>query len=79
MCLSIPVRIVKIEGDIAMVSAGGTVFTAGLQLLHDVEPGDYVLLHAGFAIQKITDDEASEIMSLLGEIEGTDKKQDEIH
>ncbi|MCU0455898.1 MAG: HypC/HybG/HupF family hydrogenase formation chaperone [Bacteroidales bacterium] len=76
MCLSIPVRIIEIEGDTARVSAGGTVFTAGLQLVQDAKPGDYVLLHAGFAIQKITDEEASEILSLLDEMEDPDKKQE---
>lgn len=75
MCLSIPVRIVEIEGDTAKVSAGGTIFTAGMQLVQDARPGDYVLLHAGFVIQKISDEEASEILSLLGEIEDSDKKE----
>lgn len=78
MCLSIPVRIVEIEGDTARVSAGGTIFTAGMQLVQDANPGDYVLLHAGFAIQKISDEEASEILSLLDEIEDSDKRN-EIH
>jgi hydrogenase expression/formation protein HypC len=69
MCLSVPVKILTIEGDMAEVSAGGTVFKAGLQLLEDVKPGDYVLLHAGFAIQKITGEEASEISDILKEID----------
>lgn len=79
MCLSIPVKIVEIEGDTARVSAGGTIFTAGLQLVQDARPGDYVLLHAGFAIQKISEEEASEIQSLLDEIEDPEKNKDEIH
>jgi len=53
----------------ADVSVGGTIFKAGLQLLDDVKPGDYVLLHAGFAIQKIKEDEAREILGLLEEME----------
>jgi len=69
MCLSIPVRIISIEGDMAEVSAGGTVFKAGLQLVEDVKPGDYVLLHAGFAIQKISGEEASEISDILKEMD----------
>ena len=55
MCLSIPARIVKIEGMIADVSVGGTIFKAGLQLVDDAGEGDYILLHAGFAIQKISE------------------------
>jgi len=53
----------------ADVSAGGAIFRAGLQMLDDVKPGDYVLLHAGFAIQKIDEEEALETIRLLGEIQ----------
>jgi len=69
MCLSIPVKVIKVEGDMADVSAGGAIFRAGLQMLDDVKPGDYVLLHAGFAIQKIDEEEALETIRLLGEIQ----------
>lgn len=68
MCLSIPVQILSIEGDMAEVSAGGTVFRAGLQMIGNVSPGDYVLLHAGFAIQKISEEEAEETLRILREI-----------
>ncbi len=69
MCLSIPARIISIDGSMAEVSAGGTVFKAGLQMVEDVIVGDYILLHAGFAIQKISEEEASETMKLLKEME----------
>ncbi|HRT47587.1 MAG TPA: HypC/HybG/HupF family hydrogenase formation chaperone, partial [Bacteroidales bacterium] len=62
MCLSLPAKVIEVNGDMADVSVGGTIFKAGLQLLDDVKPGDYVLLHAGFAIQKIKEDEAREIL-----------------
>jgi hydrogenase expression/formation protein HypC len=68
MCLSIPVKIISIDGDMAEVSAGGTIFRAGMQMVEDVRPGDYVLLHAGFAIQKISAEEAEETLKLLREI-----------
>jgi len=68
MCLSLPARVIEIAGDMASVSVGGTLFKAGLQLLDDVKPGDYVLLHAGFAIQKINQVEAEEILRLLEEM-----------
>jgi hydrogenase expression/formation protein HypC len=68
MCLSIPVKIISIEGSMAEVSAGGTIFRAGMQMIEDAAPGDYVLLHAGFAIQKISTEEAEETMRLLREI-----------
>ena len=54
----------------AEVSVGGIVFKAGLQILDDVNVGDYVLLHAGFAIQKIREEEAEEILRIIeGETE----------
>jgi len=68
MCLSIPVQILSIEGDMAEVSAGGTIFRAGPQMIGNVSPGDYVLLHAGFAIQKISEEEAEETLRILREI-----------
>jgi hydrogenase expression/formation protein HypC len=71
MCLSLPAKIIEINGDMADVSVGGTVFKAGLQLLDDVKPGDYVLLHAGFAIQKINETEAMEMLRLLEEMENS--------
>lgn len=68
MCLSIPARIISIDGNMAEVSAGGAVFKAGLHLLENPEPGEYILLHAGFAIQKISEKEALETLELLKEI-----------
>lgn len=68
MCLSIPARIRDIEGETATVEVGGNLYRAGLQMLDDVQPGDYVLLHAGFAIQKISDREAQETLQLLREM-----------
>ncbi|MGQ9620537.1 MAG: HypC/HybG/HupF family hydrogenase formation chaperone [Bacteroidales bacterium] len=69
MCLSLPAKVIEINGDMADVSVGGTVFKAGLQMLDGVKPGDYVLLHAGFAIQKINEKEAGEILRILDEME----------
>jgi hydrogenase expression/formation protein HypC len=69
MCLSIPARIVEIDGNMAEVSVGGTIFKAGLQMVENVKVGDYILLHAGFAIQKISVKEASETLKLLNEMD----------
>lgn len=68
MCLSIPARIISIDGDMAEVSAGGAVFRAGLQMIENVNVGDYILLHAGFAIQKISEEDASETLKLFREM-----------
>lgn len=69
MCLSIPARIVSIEGSMADVSAGGTIFKAGMQMIENPEVGDYILLHAGFAIQKISEEDAAETLKVLREID----------
>ena len=60
MCLSIPAKIEKIDGETAVCSVGGSSLTAHLQLLseEDLSPGDYVLVHTGFAIQKLDEEEA---------------------
>lgn len=76
MCLSVPAKVVKIEGLMADVSVGGAVFRAGLHMIENVSVGDYILLHAGFAIQKISEKEALETIRLLKEIEDAG---DEIH
>jgi hydrogenase expression/formation protein HypC len=69
MCLSIPARIVSIEGNMAKVSAGGALFDAGLQMIENPVVGDYILLHAGFAIRKIRVKEAEETLRLLEEMD----------
>ncbi|MCX7954321.1 MAG: HypC/HybG/HupF family hydrogenase formation chaperone [Bacteroidales bacterium] len=68
MCLSIPCKVVSIENDKAVVSIGGNLYEASLQLVDDVKVGDYVLLHAGFVIQKLNEDEAYETFELLKQI-----------
>ena len=68
MWLSIPVRIVSIDGNMAEVSAGGTIFKAGLHMIENAKVGDYILLHAGFAIQKISEKEAAETIKLFEEM-----------
>ena len=69
MCLSIPAKIVSIEGSMAEVSVGGTLFKAGLHMIEDAKIGDYILLHAGFAIQKISEQEAAETLNILREMD----------
>ena len=69
MCLSIPGKVVSIENEIATVSVGGSEVQAGLQLLDDVQIGDYVLVHSGFALQKISEEEAARTLELIRELE----------
>ncbi|MFO8030142.1 MAG: HypC/HybG/HupF family hydrogenase formation chaperone [Cyclonatronaceae bacterium] len=69
MCLSIPGKVISIENDIATVSIGGSEVQAGLQLLDDVSIGDYVLVHSGFALQLISEEEAAQTLALIRELE----------
>lgn len=69
MCLSFPARVMSIDGDMAEVSVGGAVFRAGLQMVDGVRVGDYVLLHAGFAIEKLKEEDALETLRMLKEMD----------
>ncbi len=77
MCLSIPAKIEQIEGETAQVSLGGTKVEANLQLLDDVQVGDYVLVHSGFAIQKLSEEEAQETLEMFKELENINKQMDQ--
>ena len=69
MCLAIPAKVISIEGTSAQVTIEDVEYTASLLLLENVKPGDFIMLHAGFAIEKVDPKEAEEIMQLLLEIE----------
>lgn len=68
MCLAVPARVVRLEGPKALVEIGGLVREAHTALVPDVRVGDYVLLHAGFAIQTLDEEEARETLELLSQL-----------
>jgi len=73
MCLAVPARVQEIHGDEGTVEWQGTKVQGNFCLLDDVSPGDYVLIHAGFAIQKYQPEEAQELMELWRKVsEGAD-------
>ena len=69
MCLAVPMKVVEINGDTGVVEIGGVRQDAGFQLLENVKTGDYVIVHAGFAIQKLDEAEALETLALFKELE----------
>ena len=71
MCLAIPSKIMKIENDMATIDVDGVQRQASLLLLEDAAPGDYVIVHAGFAIQKVDEAAAQETLRLLKEAADT--------
>jgi hydrogenase expression/formation protein HypC len=77
MCLSIPVQVIEINGDMATVEVGGVRYKAGLQMLSDVKVGDYVLMHTGFAIEKIDEEEAKATLKTFEEFERLNRDLDE--
>jgi hydrogenase expression/formation protein HypC len=69
MCLAIPAKVVSVDGNSAKVTIEDVEYTASLLLIDDVKPGDYIMLHAGFAIEKVDQAEAEETLQLLIEME----------
>lgn len=73
MCLGIPGKLVEINGDVGKIDLSGVRREIRLSLVEDVQIGDYVLVHAGFAIQKLDEDEALKTLALIREMaEATD-------
>ena len=77
MCLSVPAKVISVNGYSAVVSVSGTEYNASIQLVSDVHPGDYILLHTGFALQKLSEEEALETLKIFEEYEEFNKKLDE--
>jgi len=69
MCLAIPMKILKIEGDKAIVSSGGVQRSIGINFLKGPKIGDYVIVHAGFAIEKLDTVKAEETLKILEELQ----------
>ena len=67
MCLAIPSKIVKIENNVATIDVDGVQREASLLLVENPSIGDYVIVHAGFAINKINEEDALESLKLIRE------------
>ena len=67
MCLAIPSKITQIENEMATIDVDGVKRSASLMLLEDAAVGDYVIVHAGFAIKKLDEEAAMETIRLLKE------------
>lgn len=70
MCVAIPAKIVEINGEDAVVDVEGVTRRASLMLVENARAGDYVILHAGFAITVIDEVEAGKSLALLREMVG---------
>ncbi|MFH0790668.1 MAG: HypC/HybG/HupF family hydrogenase formation chaperone [Candidatus Omnitrophota bacterium] len=72
MCLAIPTKVIKIKGHLAEVDIGGIRRQVDVRLLENLSAGDYILVHAGFGIKKVDEQEARESLKIWEEM-------DEIH
>ncbi|MBS3735823.1 MAG: HypC/HybG/HupF family hydrogenase formation chaperone [Candidatus Bipolaricaulota bacterium] len=78
MCLAIPGEVLAVEDERATVDVGGVEQEVRLDTLsEDVAEGDYLLVHTGFAIQKLSPEEAQETLSLFDELIETNKQLEE--
>lgn len=81
MCLAIPSKITKIDNLMAVIDVDGVQREASLLLLEDAQVGDYVIVHAGFAISRIDEAAAMETLALLKEaaalMEGRSDREEE--
>jgi hydrogenase expression/formation protein HypC len=68
MCLGIPGRVVEVGKNVAKVDVGGLLREISIELCPEVSVGEYVLVHTGFAIEKVDEKEAEETLELLKEM-----------
>jgi len=68
MCLAIPMKIKKVGGAFAQVETGRLKRTVNIQMLPYIQVGDYVIVHAGFAIQRVDPEKARQTLRLFDEI-----------
>jgi hydrogenase expression/formation protein HypC len=68
MCVGLTAKVMKVQDGMAVVDATGVQRTVSAELLSGLEPGDYVMVHAGIAIAKITSDDTKETDKIMGDL-----------
>ena len=68
MCVGLPARVVTVKNGMALIDASGAKREVSAELLEQLDPGDYVMVHAGVAIAKITSDDDEEADALLDDL-----------
>jgi hydrogenase expression/formation protein HypC len=72
MCLGVPMQIKEIlEGNLGRAALGDVEYTCDLSLIEDPKVGEYVILHAGYAIERLDEEEALETLAMFAEIESS--------
>jgi len=68
MCLAVPAKIVALDGDKATIEVDGVRRTVSTAFIENPQPGDYVLIHAGFAIRKWSEEDVAEYRRIVGSV-----------
>ncbi len=68
MCVGLSTKVVSIKDGMAVVEASGAKREVSAELVSDLEPGDYVMVHAGIVIAKITSDDQAETDQIIGNL-----------
>ncbi len=74
MCMAVPGKVVAIEGEglekVATLEVGDQVRRVSLVMLPEAEVGEWILFHTGYALQVLPEDEALQVLDLIGEVQG---------
>lgn len=77
MCLAVPARITELlDGDMARVELGGVMKDISMALVEDVAPGDYVIVHVGYALTRLDPEEAERTLALLADLDASQAAAD---
>jgi len=68
MCLAVPMKVISIDGTKGTVELGGVEQPVNLSFTPDISPGEYVIVHAGFALERLDEEEARRTIELLKEL-----------
>ncbi len=68
MCLAVPMKVIEIDGPMAQVEESGVRRSARVDLVEGIKVGDYVIVHAGIAIDRLEPEEAAETLKLFAEL-----------
>jgi len=68
MCLAVPMQIIEVDNDSGLMNIDGTLTKVNLSLIENPQPGEYVIVHAGFAIEKLDEEEAAIRLDLFEEL-----------
>lgn len=77
MCLAVPAKVVEMTGDTATVDMEGVRRSVSMMLLPEAKVGEYVIVHAGFAIGRLDEKEAQETLSMIRGVLGSEESPDD--